>query len=129
MAWPLPSWDHWFQKTVYFHKFDNSFAAPEEAKKEFKKLIEELLCSRKIKDWFRAYFNYGIVNYINGNTRLLPCEMGHDSFFLDPVGDIYPCNVMEKSMGNLKEKTFIEIWESPEAQEVRECVKGCQRNC
>ncbi|KKK62750.1 hypothetical protein LCGC14_3001200 [marine sediment metagenome] len=55
--------------------------------------------------------------------------MGHDSFFLYPVGDIYPCNVMEQSMGSLKEKTFKKIWESPEAREVRERVKGCQKNC
>lgn len=85
--------------------------------------------SKKIKDWFRAYFNYGLINYIKGNSRLLPCEMGFDSFFLDPYGEIFPCNVMEESMGNLKKETFEEIWNSPKAIEIRKKVKNCEKNC
>jgi MoaA/NifB/PqqE/SkfB family radical SAM enzyme len=115
--------------SFYFHKFDNNFQNPEVAIEELKKLIDELLKSRKIKDWFRAYFNYGLINYIKGKPRLLPCEMGHDSFFLDPTGEIYPCNVMEESMGNLKEKPFDEIWNSDKAKKVREKVKNCSNNC
>src|SRR4030042_1165734 len=44
----------------YFHKLDNRFEYPEIAIEEFKKLTKELLNSAKIKDWFRAYFNYGL---------------------------------------------------------------------
>lgn len=113
----------------YFHKFDNKFEHPEIAIEEFSKLIKELLSSRKVKNWFRAYFNYGLINYIKGNPRLLPCEMGRDSFFLDPYGEILPCNVMEEVMGNLKEKSFTEIWNGKEAERIRDLVRGCQRNC
>jgi len=115
--------------SFYFHKFDNNFQNPEVAIEELKKLIDELLKSRKIKDWFRAYFNYGLINYIKGRPRLLPCEMGYDSFFLDPRGEIFPCNVMEESMGNLKEKSFDELWNSDKAKEIREKVKMCSNNC
>lgn len=115
--------------SFYFHKFDNKFNNPEVAIKELEKLISELLKSPRIKDWFRAYFNYGLINYIKGNPRLLPCEMGHDSFFLDPYGEIFPCNVMEESMGNLREKSFEEIWNSEKAKEIRNKVKSCTNNC
>ncbi len=115
--------------SFYFHKFDNKFEHPEIAIEELNKLIAELLKSKKVKDWFRAYFNYGLINYIRGNPRLLPCEMGFDSFFLDPYGEILPCNVMEESMGNLKEKSFEEIWNSKRADEVRAMVKNCPKNC
>jgi len=113
----------------YFHKIDNKFQHPEIAIEELKKLINELLKSNKIKNWFRAYFNYGLINYIQGNPRLLPCEMGHDSFFVDPYGEMFPCNVMEKSFGNLKEKSFEEIWNSKTAEAVKQDVKACQKNC
>jgi Fe-coproporphyrin III synthase len=113
----------------YFHKFDNKFEHPDVAIEEYKKLIKELLRSNRVKDWFRAYFNYGLINYIKGNPRLLPCEMGYDSFFLDPYGEILPCNVIEESMGNLKEQTFDEIWNSKKASEIRGKVKSCSRNC
>lgn len=113
----------------YFHKLDNKFEQPDAAIEEFKKLIYELLDSKKAKDWFRAYFNYGLINYIKGNPRLLPCEMGYDSFFLDPYGEVLPCNVLEESMGNLKEKSFEEIWNGQRAEEIRQMVRQCNKNC
>lgn len=115
--------------SFYFHKFDNRFERPKIAIEEFRKLICELLKSKKVKDWFRAYFNYGIINYIRGNPRLLPCEMGHDSFFLDPYGRILMCNGIEMCMGNLKERSFEEIWNGVEADRIRQQVKNCPANC
>ena len=113
----------------YFHKFDNAFSDPEAAIGEFKKLIHELLQSSKVKDWFRAYFNYGLIRYIQGRPRLLPCEMGHDSFFLDPSGEILPCNVMETTMGNIRKQPFDRIWNSAEATRIRSRVTACDKNC
>ena len=90
-----------------------------------------MLRSRRIKDWFRAYFNCGLINYVKGRKRLLPCEMGVNGFFLDPWGDVLPCNGMDEkqSMGNLKEKTWDEIWNSTRAEEVRNMVRSCKKNC
>lgn len=115
--------------SYYFHKYDNRFEHSQIAIEEFNKLIGELLTSHKLKDWFRAYFNYGLINYIKGNPRLLPCEMGSESFFLDPYGEIRPCNVMEETMGNLKERSFDEIWSGSEAVRIRDKVRNCRENC
>lgn len=115
--------------SYYFHKMDNGFQHPEAAVMELEKLIDDLLRSRKAKNWFRAYFNYGLINYIKGNPRLLPCNMGHDAFFLDPFGEVRPCNVMEESMGNLREQSFEEIWIGAKAQRIRRRVKECPQNC
>lgn len=115
----------------YFHKWDNVISNKEEVIGEFKKLIKLLLKSKRIKDWFRSYFNYGLTNYIRGNSRLLPCEMGRNGFFLDLWGDVLACNGMDQkqSMGNLNEQTWDEIWNSKRAQEVRAMVKNCKKNC
>ncbi|MFA5146594.1 MAG: radical SAM protein [Candidatus Omnitrophota bacterium] len=115
----------------YFHKRDNVIRNKEEVIKEFGKLITLLLKSKKPKDWFRAYFNYGLINYIRGKKRFLPCEMGQDGFFLDPFGDVLACNGMDEKMpmGNLKDQTWEEIWDSPRARDVRDKVKYCTRNC
>lgn len=115
----------------YFHKLDNKIHDKEAVIGEFEKLIKELLKSKRPKDWFRAYFNYGLINYIKGNKRMLPCEMGQDGFFLDPWGDVLPCNGMDvkQSMGNLREQSWDEIWNSEQAQKVRNMVKTCPKNC
>jgi len=115
----------------YFHKWDNEIKDKEKVTREFETLVGLLLKSKRPKDWFRAYFNYGLINYINGGKRLLPCEMGENGFFLDPWGDVLACNGMDqkKSMGNLKEQTWDEIWNSKKAQEVRQAVLACPKDC
>jgi len=57
--------------------------------------------------------------------------MGQNGFFIDPWGDILPCNGMDEkqSMGNLKEQSWDEIWSSKRAKEVRQKVKDCTKNC
>lgn len=117
--------------SYYFHKHDNAFKDPEKVAREFEKISFELLKSRRIKNWFRAYFNYGMANYVRGGKRLLPCEVGSDMFFLDPHGKIMPCNGMdaEMPMGDLTRQSFEEIWNGPKAAEVRAAVKNCDKNC
>lgn len=120
--------------SYYFHKHDNRIDKKEEVIACFKELAVDLLKTRRLKNWFRAYFNYGLINYVRDNKRLLPCEAGMENFFLDPLGEIRPCNGMEEdiwfeSMGNLKEKSFEEIWNGEKAKEVREKVRTCPKNC
>lgn len=97
----------------------------------FEKLINKLLDSRSPKKWFRAYFNHGLINYIFTRKRLLPCDMSFDTFFIDPFGDVMPCNGTRQKevMGNLNIQTFDELWNSKEAEVVRKKVRRCDRNC
>ncbi len=97
----------------------------------FEDLVNRLLQSNSPKKWFRAYFNHGLINYIFSQKRLLPCDMSFDTFFVDPYGDVMPCNgTKEKEvMGNLNKQTWDELWNSPEAEEVRKHVRCCDRNC
>lgn len=100
--------------------------------REFERLINELLKSKSPKKWFRAYFNHGLINYIYGQKRLLPCDMAFDTFFIDPYGDVMPCNGTKDKevMGNLNEcESWEELWQSPKAQAVRSKVRCCDRNC
>ena len=115
----------------YFHKWDNLVQRKDEVIMDIRKLIVELLRSKKPKEWFRAYFNQGLINYIRGNPRLLPCEMGRNGFFLDPFGDILVCNGMDKkeALGNLNTQTWDEIWSSKRADEARAMVTHCPKNC
>ena len=97
----------------------------------FEDLINELLNSNSPKKWFRAYFNHGLINYIFGQKRLLPCDMSFDTFFIDPYGDVMPCNGTKDKevMGNLNNQTWDELWNSTQADEVRKKVRCCDRNC
>lgn len=115
----------------YFHKLDNRIEDKDMVCNEFSKLVKELLKSKSVKKWFRAYFNYGLMNYIYGGKRFLRCEMGTESCFIDPSGDVLACNGMEVkvAMGNIKENSFVGIWNSDKAEEVRSIVRTCDKQC
>ena len=100
--------------------------------KNFENLVNELLKSNSPKKWFRAYFNHGLINYIYGQPRLLPCDMAFDTFFVDPYGDVMPCNGTKdkKVMGNINEvSSWDELWNGYKAEEVRKQVRHCDRQC
>jgi radical SAM protein with 4Fe4S-binding SPASM domain len=124
-----------FHNSFYFHKYDNKITNLDEVESNFKILCANLLAEKNPKSWARAYFNYGLINYIHGNKRLLPCEAGLENFFIDPLGNVLPCNGMEESVwfdtfGNLKDVTsFDEIWRGEKADIIRNKVKNCRKNC
>ena len=117
--------------SFYFVQTGNIIHDREMAASQFEALVNELLASNSPKKWFRAYFNHGLINYIYGQKRLLPCDMSFDTFFIDPYGDVMPCNGTKEKlvMGNLNAQSWEELWCSPKAEEVRRQVRCCDRNC
>lgn len=115
--------------TYYFHKSDNVIHQTERIAGNLEEIARRLLATARPKNWFRAWFNMGLANYVRGGKRLLPCDMGTDIFFVDPYGRVLPCNGMDAEMGSLKENTFEQIWTGPKASEVRSRVCNCESNC
>ena len=113
----------------YFHKFDNAITDKEHVAERLEEVALRLLKTNKPKNWFRAWFNAGLANYVRGGKRLLPCDMGSGIFFVDPFGRIMPCNAMDAPMGSLKEQPFDAIWTSDPARNVRERVCSCDSDC
>jgi MoaA/NifB/PqqE/SkfB family radical SAM enzyme len=123
--------------SFYFHKDDNKVEELEETLEVMRQFMSALLVSKRssvrmrVKDWFRAYLNNGLSLYLQGRSRKLPCGAGSDTFFLDPEGNILACNGSDEPwvMGNLRKAPFRDIWTSAEAEEVRDRVRRCAKNC
>jgi MoaA/NifB/PqqE/SkfB family radical SAM enzyme len=117
--------------SFYFHKDDNAYVDREKVAEAFEEIARELLKTGRPKNWFRAYFNMGLANKARGGKRPLPCEVGTDMFFVDPFGNVLPCNGSDVPMimGNLREQSFDEIWHGQRAAEIREHVQHCPKQC
>jgi len=113
----------------YFHKEDNAIHDKSRVATGIQDLVGAYLRSWHPKDWARAYFTKGIIDHMYGKQRELKCTMATDSFFVDPYGNVRPCNVMDHIFGNIREKSFDEIWSSPEADQARCRVDACTQNC
>lgn len=50
----------------------------------------------------------------------IPCSAGHNSCYISPYGDVFPCVQMPVATGNLRQQRFDQIWfRSPEMNRVR----------
>ena len=122
----------------YFHKEDNLLTS-QEALKAHDEFTKALLTSKrrglkaKLKDYGRAYFNKSIHRRLRGDETGYrpPCGALHDFFFIDPWGNVSPCNgsAEEWIIGNIKEDSFENIMNSDKAKEVAKKVAACDRNC
>lgn len=62
--------------------------------------------------------------------RDIPCSAGHNSCYISPYGDVYPCVQMPVSAGNLRVNTFAQIWQrSPQFARVRAIRESDLRFC
>ena len=122
----------------YFHKEDNQIES-EKALEQHEKFVKALLTSKRrhlkdrLKDYGRAYFNRSIHRRLRGDTDEYrpPCGALSDFFFIDPWGNVTPCNgsCEEWKLGNIKEDSLENIMASDKAREAMEKVRNCKRNC
>ncbi len=67
----------------------------------------------------------GIKEFI-GDGRTLPCSAGRESIFIDGVGDVFPCIVMNHKLGNAYETPLKDILASEETSKAREIINDLQ---
>ncbi|GJM44729.1 MAG: hypothetical protein DHS20C21_15710 [Gemmatimonadota bacterium] len=87
------------------------------------------LRSKRPKDWFRAYYTDGMIDYIDGKPRRVPCTAATNHIHVDHKGVVYPCNILNRPMGDMNEVTWEDIENDPNTLDVLAAVSGCQLQC
>jgi len=77
-----------------------------------------------------------IPKYLKTYRSPLSCQALSSSVFIDPKGDIYPCAMWDKKIGNLKDFDFDlkKFWQAAKIKNIRERIKnkdcpGCWTPC
>jgi MoaA/NifB/PqqE/SkfB family radical SAM enzyme len=73
------------------------------------------------------YFLRRMVDYQSSPRRIFTCYSGTHSVFIDPYGDVYPCLMLDRKLGNAKRDGFDAVWDGPEAAAVRRFI--AERKC
>lgn len=122
----------------YFHKHDNSLTSSEalDAHEEFVKALlksKRRTLKKRLKDYGRAYFNRSIHRRLRGDQPGYrpPCGALTDFYFIDPFGNVSPCNGSQEEwiIGNIKDNPIEDILTSEKAKEALDKVRVCRRNC
>lgn len=113
----------------YFQTTSNRGVQPDVLSRELDYVAREELKSTNVKSWFRAYFQKGLGEFAATGERPVRCEAAHDSYMIDPYGRVFPCNILNLPVGNVREQSFESIWTSKEMDEVRHTVRNCKEPC
>lgn len=94
--------------TQYFNT-QNFVSKKEKMAEALEWLIKKELDTWNIKKWLRAYYAYGMKNFILIKQRILPDYSGKFGIFIDPNGNIFPSDVSEQNLGNINKFDFSKI--------------------
>lgn len=112
---------------IYFSTQVNQDVANENLYDALGYVMKHELMSYHPKKWLRAYFENGTLIFNKEKRRILECRAGIEFFYLAPEGVVYPCLTIPSPMGDLKGRSFEDVWESQEADAVRHQIDGCEQ--
>jgi len=115
---------------TYFGDQVNAAPDRQQAARELMTIRDRELKSWRPKEWVRAWFTDGLIDQLEGIERRMPCYAIESHFYLDPHGNVFPCNARGDQMGNLLTETYDEIVARNGAllADVRQC-NDCWMSC
>jgi MoaA/NifB/PqqE/SkfB family radical SAM enzyme len=78
---------------------------------------------RTLVDLMELAFLVNLEFYRGGEPTGIVCQSLRSSAFISPEGDLYPCHVYDRPLGNLRERSVEEIWRSREALAARRDIE------
>lgn len=118
---PVNISEHYYQNTEQDENFDT------EGVWRTVKYLAHLVRNEKgmLSSLTMLAYLQGIKEFI-GEGRTLPCSAARESVFIDGVGDVFPCIVMNHKLGNAYETPLNEILVSEETRNACEIINGLQ---
>jgi len=80
-------------------------------------------------DVLNNYFYKNMIGYQRNPRSTYKCYSGTNSTFLDPHGNVYPCVLLNRKLGNVRDNSFDELWVSNEAKKVRKLISQGVCSC
>jgi radical SAM protein with 4Fe4S-binding SPASM domain len=119
------------------HFFQNSQLAtgPRPARGELlRRHMKRRGLPRNLVDLMEMVFLINLDFYHRGEPTGIVCQSLRSTAFISPEGDLYPCHVYDRPLGNLRERPLDEIWSSPEVKTARRDIEklacgGCFTPC
>ncbi|NVB40692.1 radical SAM protein [Pseudenhygromyxa sp. WMMC2535] len=127
---------HWNRLQISQHFFANADLAGAEPRRPG--LAREHLARRgaprSFVDAMELAFLINLEFYQRGEASGIGCESLRSTAFISPEGELYPCHVWDRPLGNLRERSFAELWHdrrtlAARAEVERLACGGCFTPC
>jgi Fe-coproporphyrin III synthase len=123
--------------TTSGHYYDNLAAGvgkPPRARDALRRVLARRRARWSMTDWLEATYLSLVPRHVRTGRSPLPCRSLFTSVFVGASGEVSPCTVFDRRLGNAYEKTLPEILSTPQADEARREVErdlcpGCWSPC
>jgi radical SAM protein with 4Fe4S-binding SPASM domain len=65
-----------------------------------------------------------VPSFLAAGKTPMKCSALSTSVFIDPTGNVYPCTIYDKKVGNIKERSLRTIWADYETKVLAEEIRG-----
>ena len=128
---------HWNWMQISEHFFNNTHLAGRErpATHELvRRHIRRRGVPRSLVDAMELAFLVNLEFYRRGEPTGIVCQALRSTAFISPEGDLYPCHVYNRPVGNVRTQSLDELWRSPAVLEARRDIEklacgGCFTPC
>lgn len=93
---------------------ENKLKKVEKMAQQIDWLIEKELKGFSYRHWARAFYAFGMKQFLLTGKRILPDYSGQLSVFIDPRGNVFPCDISDRKIGVLKHFDDLESVEAGE---------------
>jgi radical SAM protein with 4Fe4S-binding SPASM domain len=80
---------------------------------------------------FKKYYEKSVDFIVDPNStkKCFNCFAGSFSLLVDPYGEVFPCDPLRISMGNIRDKSLRGIWNDQKNKDIRKKIKNRECNC
>lgn len=129
--------EYFSARKIYFqltpvHQYEAGYFSVDKELKNInlKKFQEEWGRLSRKYNFLNNYFYKHVPAFLSSPGKLLDaytCFAGAVMFFLNPYGEVFPCEFKRTSMGNIRKNSLLSIWER--AKQMRQTIASNQRGC
>lgn len=126
---------NWMQTSQHFFQNGHLAAVPRPATGSLvSRHIRRRGLPRNPVDAMELAFLVNLEFYQRGEPTGIVCQSLRSTAFISPEGQLYPCHVYDRPLGDLRERSLDELWRSPEVRTARRDIErlacgGCFTPC
>ena len=126
---------NWMQTSQHFFQNGHLATVPRPATGSLvSRHIRRRGLPRNPVDAMELAFLVNLEFYQRGEPTGIVCQSLRSTAFISPEGDLYPCHVYDRPLGNLRERSLDDIWQAPETRAARRDIErlacgGCFTPC
>lgn len=115
---------------IYFGIIDESIKELDflAFKRQVSMISKERIDTLQPKEWARAWFEGLLVDFVRDKKRPFECDAGKGFFYMDSVGNVYGCHIIENYIGNIRDyDNFSDLWMSEQRRNTYEKARNCKK--